>query len=101
MTALYETMVRIEHCLWCRRSEGEASRGPGKQPTDVGNLAEVSKFVELFGLADPDCFPWSESFALFTAKHPGSVPFIPLSPTPDREGRTVRAPEATYTINNG
>jgi C1A family cysteine protease len=101
MTALYEAMVRIEHCLWCRRSEGEASRGPGKQAGDIGNLGEVSNFVESFGLADPDCFPWTESVALLTAKHPGGSPFVPLSPTPDREGRIMRAPAATPTLNVG
>lgn len=96
MTALYEAMVRIEHSLWCRRSEGEASRGPGKQAGDIGNFGEVSNFVALFGLADPDCFPWSESVALFTAKHPGSIPFVPLSSTPDREGRILKAPSAIW-----
>lgn len=99
MTALYEAMVRIEHGDWCRRSEGEASRGPGKQWWDVGNLGEVSGFVEKFGLADPDCFPWTLHAALLTAKHAGSVPFVPLSPTPDREGRTVKAPAAVAVTN--
>jgi Papain family cysteine protease len=95
MTALYEAVVRIEHGDWCRRSEGEASRGAGKQWWDIGNFGEVSNFVEKFGLSDPDCFPWTLHAALLTAKHAGSVPFVPLSPTPDRLGRTVKAPAVT------
>lgn len=97
--ALYEAMVRIEHGDWCRRSEGETSRGPGKQWWDLGNIGEATGFVQRFGLADPDCFPWTLHAALMTAKHPGSVPFVPLSPTPDREGRTVKAPPAVAISN--
>ena len=31
ITALYEAMVRIEHCVWCRRSEADIRNGVGKQ----------------------------------------------------------------------
>jgi hypothetical protein len=91
MTALYEAMIRIEHCLWTRRSEGEAARGTGKQAWDLGNLGEVSIFVERYGLGDPDCFPWSEPASLYLATpHGPALTALPVSPAPDRSGRTMR-----------
>jgi hypothetical protein len=90
-TALYEAMIRIEHCLWNARSEGDLARGTGKQPWDLGNLGEAVFFVEHYGLADPDCFPWSTAAALYTAKpHGADMRVLPLSPTPDRAGRSMR-----------
>ncbi|WP_327654346.1 C1 family peptidase [Streptomyces sp. NBC_00483] len=89
--ALYEAMIRIEHCLWARRSEGDLARGTGKQAWDLGNIGEGTIFVERYGLADPDCFPWGEAAAMYTAKpHAGDLRATPLSPTPDRAGRTMR-----------
>ena len=91
MTALYESMIRIEHNLWTRRSEGDAARGAGKQAWDWGNAGEAHIFVERYGLADPDCFPWSEAAALYTAKpHGPALSALPLSPTSDRAGRTMK-----------
>ena len=90
-TALYEAMIRIEHSLWTRRSEGDLARGTGKQAWDIGNIGEGAIFVERYGLADPDCFPWGEAASLYTAKpHGGALRATPLSPTPDRAGRTMR-----------
>ena len=98
MTALYEAMVRIEHSLWTRRSEGEAARGTGKQAWDLGNLGEAGIFVERYGLADPDCFPWSEAAALYTSKpHGASMAATPLSTTSDRSGRTMRIDAGAMT----
>jgi len=92
-TALIEAMVRIEHCVWARRSEGDISRGTGKQSWDSGNIGEAGIFAERYGVSDPDCFAWSEAASLYTAKpHGGNLTALPLSPTPDREGRTVRIP---------
>lgn len=91
MTALYEAMVRIEHGVWCSRSEGDLGRATGKQPWDLGNLGEAAIAAERFGIADPDCMAWSESAVLYTAKpHGSAMSAIPLSPTPDRAGRTMR-----------
>jgi len=90
-TALYEAMIRIEHYLWTRRSEGDLARGTGKQAWDLGNIGEGTIFVERYGLADPDCFPWSEAAALYTAvPHGANLKATPLSPTSDRSGRTMR-----------
>jgi hypothetical protein len=98
MTALYEAMVRIEHCVWSRRSEGDLARATGKQPWDLGNLGEASIAAERYGIADPDCFPWSEAAALYTAKpHGAAMSALPLAPTPDRRGRTVRIGVGAHT----
>src|SRR5262245_23368789 len=103
MTALYEAMVRIDHGVWCRRSEGDLGRATGKQPWDLGNLGEAAIAAERFGIADPDCMAWSESAVLYTAKpHGAAMTAMPLSPTPDRAGRTVRIdPGAHSTIDPG
>jgi hypothetical protein len=90
ITALYEAMVRIEQCVWCRRSEGDVRNGVGKQCWDLGNLGEASAFVEKYGIADPDCFPYTAAAALYCAEEGKGA--SPLSTTPDRAGRTVRVP---------
>lgn len=91
MTALYESMMRIEHGVWCRRSEGDLGRATGKQSWDLGNLGEASIAAERYGIADPDCMAWSEAAVLYTAKpHGAAMTATPLSPTSDRAGRTVR-----------
>jgi hypothetical protein len=98
MTALYESMVRIEHGVWCRRSEGDLGRATGKQPWDFGNPGEAAIAAERYGVADPDCMAWSESAVLYTAKpHGAAMSAMPLSPTPDRAGRTVRIDPNTHT----
>jgi hypothetical protein len=101
-TALYETMIRIEHLLWTRRSEGDLARGTGKQAWDLGNIGEGTIFVERYGLADPDCFPWSESAAIYTAKpHGANLSAMPLSTTSDRSGRSMRiAAGATTSLTD-
>jgi len=101
-TALYEAMIRIEHYLWTRRSEGDLARGTGKQAWDLGNIGEGTIFVERYGLADPDCFPWSEAAALYTAvPHGANLKATPLSPTSDRSGRTMRiAAGATTSLTD-
>jgi Papain family cysteine protease len=101
-TALYEAMVRIEHCLWTCRSEGDMVHGVGKQAWDLGNIGECTIFVERYGLADPDCFPWGESAALYTAREGGAaLEATPLSTTPDRAGRTARiAPGMTTSLTD-
>lgn len=97
MTALYESMIRIEHNLWTRRSEGDVARGAGKQAWDFGNEGDARTFVERYGLTDPDCFPWSEAVSLYTAKpHAAALSALPLSPTSDRLGRTMKIRPNTH-----
>jgi hypothetical protein len=90
--AMVETMVRIEHHVWSKRSEGDLRDGfmgslnpPAADPCDHGAgvqdaLAWISGIGQ--GIADPDCYPW------YDANHS-------YQPTWDRLGRTVRIPEIT------
>jgi C1A family cysteine protease len=64
MAAMYESMVRIEHGVWSRRSESDLGRATGKQGWDFGNPGEASIAAERFGVADPDCLAWSEAAIL-------------------------------------
>ena len=97
-TALYEAMIRIEHCLWTRRSEGDLARGTGKEGWDFGNTGEAIRTAEAYGLADPDCFPWSEHASLYVAKpHGPTASAIPISATSDRVGRAMRVPTGSST----
>jgi hypothetical protein len=62
------------------------------------NLGECAIFVERYGLADPDCFPFGEAASLYPAKpHGAALTAMPLSPTPDRAGRTLRVPAGSTT----
>ncbi len=77
--ALVEAMVRIEDAQWTRLSEGDVHRGIGAQCPDYGNLGNVSTFFANNGICDPGSFPWATN-------NP------PYTPTPDRNGRSVRGP---------
>ena len=85
-TALVEAMTVIEHATWTLRSEGDVHDGIGKHCADLGNLGEVSNFIANHGLADPGSWPFRTDDAAY-------------APTPDRDGRTVRAPAFT-TVNS-
>jgi hypothetical protein len=77
--ALVEAMMRIEHAMWTRLSEGDVHRGVGATCPDYGNLGNVSKFFADGGICDPGAFPWATDDP-------------PYAPTPDRSGRSVRGP---------
>ena len=88
--ALVETMVRIEHGVWAKRSEGDLRDGWGG-PTGENwivrdNAAPCSHgagvtgaldWVTAHGIADPDCYAWASMDKTY-------------APTTDRSGRTVR-----------
>ncbi len=78
-TALVEAMVRIEHSMWTRLSEGDVHRGVGKTCPDLGNMGEVSAFFANNGICDPGSWPWRTDAP-------------PYAPTADRNGRSVRGP---------
>jgi hypothetical protein len=80
--ALVESMVRIEHAMWTRCSEGDVHRGVGKTCPDLGNMGEVSTFFAANGFCDPGSWPWRTDSP-------------PYAPTPDRNGRSVRGPAFT------
>jgi hypothetical protein len=90
--ALVETMVRIEHGLWAKRSEGDLRDGwggptgenwvvrDGPTATPCAHGAGVTgalDWVTANGLADPDCYAWASRDKVY-------------APTADRSGRTVR-----------
>ena len=83
-TALVESMVRIEHAMWTRLSEGDVHRGVGKTCPDLGNEGEVSNFFANNGICDPGSWPWRTDSP-------------PYTPTPDRNGRSVVAPPLTLS----
>lgn len=77
--ALVESMMRIEHSIWTRLSEGDPHRGVGKTCPDLGNMGEVSTFFAANGFCDPGSWAWRTDTP-------------PYAPTPDRSGRSVRGP---------
>lgn len=77
--ALVEAMVRIEHCVWPRLSEGDVHKGMGAKCSNTGNTGTALTWIKNNGLADPGCFPWTTSNPAY-------------APTPDRGGRSVRIP---------
>jgi len=81
-TALVEAMTRIEHAVWTHRSEGDVHKGMGAVCTSTGDARNALNWIESNGLADPECFPW-------TATN------IPYTPSPDRNGRTVKIDKIT------
>ena len=108
--ALIEAMVRIEHCVWCMRSEGdyiEANKVPCGQ---CGNAGEVLGWVQGNAIADLDCVPWVDRdpgnrTGGYWNPAPGgcgggSMQAPPAwTPLSDRDGRTVRIPAYTTTGN--
>ena len=90
--ALVETMVRIEHGYWAKRSEGDLRDGwggptgedwikrdgPNATPCAHGaGITGALDWVTANGIADPDCYAWLGADKVY-------------APTPDRSGRTVR-----------
>ena len=81
-TAVVESMVRIEHAVWSKRSEGDVHDGMGTQCDSLGNVPAALNWVKNNGIADPACYPWRTN-------NP------PYTPTADRAGRTVKIPSYT------
>ena len=90
--ALVETMVRIEHGCWSKRSEGDmrdgwggptgenwvVRDGPTATPCVHGaGITGALDWITANGIADPGCYPWSAADRAY-------------APTADRTGRTVR-----------
>jgi hypothetical protein len=90
--ALVETIVRIEHGVWSKRSEGDLRDGWGEAEEDWlhrdgtapcahgAGENDALDFVRRMGIADPGCYAF--------VNHDQ-----PYAPTPDRSGRTVRIAE--------
>jgi len=101
-TALVETMVRIEHGLWAKRSEGDlrdgwggptgenwvVRDGPANTPCVHGaGVTGALDWVTANGLADPDCYSWAPTDKAY-------------APTADRAGRCVRVWKYESVGNN-
>jgi C1A family cysteine protease len=78
-TAVVESMARIEHFVWSKRSEGDVHDGMGSKCADGGSPSAAMDWITKNGICDPACYPWS-----------GANP--PYKPTSDRSGRTVEIP---------
>src|SRR5271165_2261247 len=57
-TALVEAMVRIEHCVWCSRSEGDYIEANKVTCGQCGDPTNVLNWVASNGQCDLDCVPW-------------------------------------------
>ncbi len=88
-TALVECMVRIEHCVWCPRSEGdyiEANKVPCGQ---CGSPGPVLDWFAAHGATDLDCVPWVDRTS---GDHSGAY----WNPPPDKCGGGSMKPPPTY-----
>jgi hypothetical protein len=109
-TALVEAMVRIEHCVWCARSEGDYIESNKVTCGQCGDPTNVLKWIGSNGQCDLDCVPWVD-------RDPGNRSGPYWNPPPngcgggsnaappaynppfDRDGRTVKIPAYTSIGN--
>jgi C1A family cysteine protease len=75
-----ESMVRIEHCVWAPRSEGDIREGMGLHCSDGSWPNTALAWIKTHGVADPDCYPFYNYDHAYT-------------PTADRAGRVVYIPD--------
>ncbi|KAF2794003.1 cysteine proteinase [Melanomma pulvis-pyrius CBS 109.77] len=95
--ALVESMTRIEHGIWAKRSEGDVRDGAfTSNPGTVANWCAQSgsyigalNWVQEHGVADPGCWPWQD---INIKDHGG------WKPCSDRIGRTVRIPKGVVDL---
>jgi C1A family cysteine protease len=79
-TGVVESMVRIEHAVWSKRSEGDVHDGiGGKKCADGGSPDAALNWITAHGICDLACYPYKTDDS-------------PYGPTPDRGGRTVKIP---------
>lgn len=81
-TALVETMVRINHAVWSKRSEGDVHDGMGAHIGDGGSAQAALDWIKVHGLTDLDDYP--------------SQATLPYVAPPDRSGRIVKIGD--YTV---
>jgi C1A family cysteine protease len=78
-TCVVESMTRIEHFMWSKRSEGDVHDGIGAKCANTGDPAAALNWITSHGICDPACYPWSNANPAY-------------KPTSDRDGRTVKIP---------
>jgi C1A family cysteine protease len=74
-----ESMIRIEHCVWGVRSEGDIRDGMGYKCGQGGWPQDALTWVKTHGVADPGCYPFYNYDHAYT-------------PTADRNGRITYVP---------
>ncbi len=77
--ALIESMVRIQHGFWVKKSESDSHDGMNATCAQEGWVSRTLDWIQVNGLADETCDPYS------AGDHP-------YSHCQDRSGRTVRMP---------
>jgi Papain family cysteine protease len=82
-TALVETMVRIDHCVWSKCSESDVHDGMGAKCASLGSAQAALDWIKVHGITDEDNYPYRTNDA-------------PYAPTADRSGRIVRIDDYTY-----
>jgi Papain family cysteine protease len=109
-TALVEAMVRIEHCVWCSRSEGDYIEANKVTCGQCGDPTSVLNWVASNGQCDLDCVPWVDRdpgnrSGPYWNPAPGgcgggsNAPPPAYNPPFDRNGRTVKIPAYTSIGN--
>jgi hypothetical protein len=76
-TGVAESMVRIEHCFWSKRSEGDVHDGMGAKCGNGGWHDSALDWIQQNGICDLTCYPYKTDDS-------------PYAPTPDRPGRTEK-----------
>jgi hypothetical protein len=111
-TALVEGQVRIEHCVWCLRSEGDYIEANSVTCGQCGNPQAVLNWMQTNSVVDLDCVPWVD-------RDPGNRTSAYWNPPPancgggsnqappawnrcpNASGRSVRLPASTSLGNVG
>ncbi|MFI5906969.1 C1 family peptidase [Dactylosporangium sp. NPDC051541] len=88
-TGLVESMVRIEHGVWCERSEGDVFTGLNYYSFLGGEPKTSGDFIASNGIADAGCLPWSGRELNYT---------YPATASADRSGRVVHTPALTSIV---
>ena len=83
---IVEATTRIEHCVWSKRSEGDAHDGMHVSCAQTGDPGTALTWIKNNGVADPDCYPYRAGDYTW-------------APTPDRNGRTVKIQPHTNLSN--
>jgi len=95
-TALVESMVRIEHGYWSKRSEGDIRDGTASTWTLADTVPYTPDLIMHQGSSEQEALHWAQNYGLADLR---CVPWVPAavtwSPTSDRDGRSTRLPAAT------
>lgn len=76
-TGIVESMVRIEHCVWSKRSEGDVHDGMNAKCANGGWHDPALDWIAQNGICDLSCYPYKTDDSAY-------------APTPDRSGRTEK-----------